>query len=561
MSDPLFARRLFPGEWTKFLQFFRSSFDRIVARQDRRLTAPQDFESARIKDRVYDRLSRIEVMEGVLPTRREKSGTLSDVASSLDKGDVQGAQQRTVEYLRQLPSDVGNEPATALLSGNPGLQEQVGAFARAGFGFFHATRNLWDLDPAERVSRGGNGAITRVLLARERILLETPRVVVRFAEGKVADLKRYGLFQIGGDGLPPNTIRASVLHGQALERALDIMQDPAVVYAEPDFIECIGQRYTPNDSEFVNQWHHKNIQSERAWDYSKGDNVSVAIIDNGFHMHRDLTPGGLSGWFRPTPDLVDADFVAGTTNMSGGDHGTACAGMLAARSETGAGGCGVAFQSGLNLIACVPDQVGTQTTLARAIGYAARPSLEPAAQPASMGADVISCSLGPNSAIWTIQQVLSDALDFAATEGRNGKGCAIFWACTNGNFPIGSDEICSHRHVMAVGRSGKNDEDDGCGWGPQLEFLAPGVQVWLPAGDTSYKAVTGASFAAPCAAGAAALALALAPGLHAAELRQLMRDACDKTGSLPYIHGRNARFGHGRVNTQNAVNAARQRRE
>jgi hypothetical protein len=37
------------------------------------------------------------------------------------------------------------------------------------------------------------------------------------------------------------------------------------------------------------------------------------------------------------------------------------------------------------------------------------------------------------------------------------------------------------------------------------------------------------------------------------QVRQLMRDTCDKIGALPYIDGRNVRFGHGRINAEAAV--------
>jgi subtilisin family serine protease len=230
--------------------------------------------------------------------------------------------------------------------------------------------------------------------------------------------------------------------------------------------------------------------------------------------------------------------------------------MIAAIAGNNIGGCGVAFSSALSMVACMGDQVGTQSTLARALAYAAAPDLENAAIPRSAGADIIACSLGPNTAKWEIRQVMSDAIDFVATSGREGRGCAIFWACTNGNFPIGSDEICSHQHVTAVGRSRKTDQDDGSGFGPQLEFLAPGVDVRIPASGGGYQTTTGTSFAGPCATGVGALALSRHPELTAVQLRQLMRDTCDKIGSLPYIGGRNVRFGHGRINAKRAVDEA-----
>ena len=79
--------------------------------------------------------------------------------------------------------------------------------------------------------------------------------------------------------------------------------------------------------------------------------------------------------------------------------------MVGARAENAQGGCGAAPESPLLLIACLNDQVGSQVTLARAVAYAAQPSLEPAGTQggaALPGADVIACSLGPNNAAWAI---------------------------------------------------------------------------------------------------------------------------------------------------------------
>ena len=514
-----------------------------------------------VKSQVSERLARMEVMEGMLPTRAERSDALSSVAHSLRQGNAQAALRATEEHLAHLTADPRAQAATQMFSGSLALREQTAGYADAGILFFHASSEFWRLNPSQRTARGGNGAVSRVLVSGQRILLETPRVIVRFEEGTKSDrdavLARHNLIEIPTGGLPPDTVRAALVRGEALEQSQALMQEPGVAFAEPDFIEHVGQRYTPNDPEFSNQWHHANIQAEEAWDSTKGEGVSIAVIDNGFYSkHPDLVFGGLSGWFRPTPDHVDADFVPGTIGMADGNHGTACAGMAGARSGNGSGGCGVAFKSATSMIACFGDQIGTQSTLARAIAFAARPSLEETMAETGAGADIIVCSLGPNSASWSIRQVLSDAIDFAATEGRDGKGCAVFWACTNGNFPIGSDEVASHQHVIAVGRSRQDDHDDGCGFGPQLEFLAPGVSVRIPASGGGYQVTTGTSFAAPCAAGIAALALSQRTSLTTEELRQVMRDSCDKTGDLPYIQGRNVRFGHGRINAAKAVAGA-----
>jgi len=516
-----------------------------------------------IKDVVARRLRRLEVIEGVVPTIPARSEALAVAARSMRGRDIGAAERAAqVDLDVQIPQR-GFEAATGLLSGSEALRQQVAGFADVGINFFFADAELLALELPARKARGASDMVSRVLISEQRILLETPRIVVRFKPGVTADvrasiLKRRGVLQSGSSGLPPETLLATVTQGRAVEASLVLMEDEAVIYAEPDFIEHIGQRHTPNDPDFPRQWHHTNILAEQAWDVSRGEGVAIAVVDNAFDAtHPDLAFGPMSGWFRPSPDLADADFVHGLAGMPDGDHGTACAGMIAARTGNGQGGVGVAFAAELSMIGCVGDQVGTQSTLARAIAYAASPRLESGAPAGLAGADVIVCSLGPNGAAWQIRQVLADAIDFATTQGRDGRGCAVFWACTNGNFPIGSDEVCSHPRVIAVGRSRSDDRDDGSGFGAELEYLAPGVDVVIPASGGGYQTTTGTSFAAPCAAGVAALALAQHPELTGAALRQLMRDACDKVGPIPYIQGRNTRFGHGRINARTAVDEAK----
>ena len=143
-----------------------------------------------------------------------------------------------------------------------------------------------------------------------------------------------------------------------------------------------------------------------------------------------------------------------------------------------------------------------------------------------------------------------------AAGGRQG-ALRHLWASSNGfNVDIAKDEVVSHPDVIAVGRSTNRDQEDNSARGPKLEYLAPGVDVYGATSGNSYRHWTGTSFAAPCAAGVAALALAVRPALTRIELRQLMVAACDKIGALPYVSGRNDDYGYGRVNASRAVTLA-----
>lgn len=355
----------------------------------------------------------------------------------------------------------------------------------------------------------------------------------------------------------PNLFEVDAPAGEdSLAASVRLHDDPRFAFAEPAFIEHIPARFVPSDPRFGQQWQWTAVRAEQAWELSRGAGVRVAVIDNGFNaQHEDLRDGISpdSGFFRP-----QGTFVRGTAQMPTGDHGTFCAGMVGARHDNGVGGCGAAPEAQLILIACLNDQVGTQTTLARAVAYAADPSTEVPGADAASGADILVSSLGPNGADWALTQTLALALEFAAARGRQGRGLAIFWAASNGrNVDVLQDEVVSHADVIAVVRSDRNDREDNAARGPEVELIAPGVDVFSTTGDGGYGTSTGTSFAAPCAAGCAALALSVNTGLTRDELRRIMRGTADQIGGVVYdAQGHNDDYGFGRVNAHEAVKQA-----
>ena len=359
----------------------------------------------------------------------------------------------------------------------------------------------------------------------------------------------------------------------ALAASVELNEDERFTLAEPSLIEHIPQRFTPTDPSYTNQWQWNNtgqnggtagadVSAEEAWDFTRGVGIRVAVIDNGFDAeHEDLTAGvsTMSGYFSSS-STGGATFTQDTDGMPDSNHGTFCAGMVGARHNNTNGGCGAAPECELTLIAALNDQVGTQTTLARAVGYAADPTTEVTSASAADGADILVSSLGPNGAVWELTGTLELALEAAASNGRGGRGLAIFWAASNGNnVDVTLDEVVSHEDVIAVVRSDRNDQENNAARGATVELIAPGVNVFSTRSGNDYGTGTGTSYAAPCAAGCAALALSVNPDLTRDELRQIMRNSADKIGGVVYnANGHNDDYGFGRVNAHQAVIAAQE---
>lgn len=493
----------------------------------------------------------LEGIDDLVAVRRHDEVTMSRV-SGLGREMVTGLHETTQR---------GSDLASLLVD-----QVEVGqltAFFSAGIGFARAGGDAAALS----AGRSQSPAIGRVLMSGEGRLYVTTTDVLLFLEDDDPDrlgsiLKNHGLE--ARRRLPfANAVRCQVLDGKdPLDIANRLSDAKWLRRAEPVLLENIAQRTIPSDPRIQVQWFHNNtglfggtrgadIGSFRAWQTATGSGVRVAVIDNGFQAsHPELQPRihRLSGYFHSDPS-GDSEFIVGTAGMPSSSHGTSCAGMVGAAANNSLHGCGVAFDSNMILIATLTDQVGSQDTLARAIAYAANPTTEnPDADP--VGADVISCSLGPSaSADWRMQTILDEAIRFAAREGRSGRGCPIFWAVTNGNHRVSRDQVCSHPDVIGIGRSTNRDRQDGSGYGPGLDMLAPGVNVPIPVNPPrDFDYVTGTSFAAPCAAGVAALALECRPDLTAVALRDAMLSTCDKVGGVTYdSNGWHQHYGHGRV--------------
>lgn len=449
--------------------------------------------------------------------------------------------------------------------------EEAEALARAGWVFVRPSEKI---DAAARSDAPLPEAVTEVSPVYQQddghVLIATQHLTVQFSpdisdEEARARLDEEGLQVVRELRFAPNQFEVAIPPGaDLLEIANNLQESEATVYAEPTFVEFIGQRLTPTDPRYGQQWHLNNtggsggvagadIRAERAWDFTRGRGVRIAVIDNGFDVtHTDLAPGiaAESGFFNAA-----GTFRQTLTGFPDNDHGTFCAGMAAARQNNGIDGCGSAPESELMLVATRNDQVGTQATLARAVAYAANPTMEVAGASPANGADVIVSSLGPNGATWSLTSVLDNALRFAARQGRRGRGTPIFWASSNGNnVDITQDQVVSHPDVIAVGRSRRTDVEDNSARGRPLDFLAPGVSVVSTASGGGTRTDTGTSFAAPLSAGVGALVLAINPDLHAGEVRQILRDTCDKIGGVTYDQtGHHLDYGYGRVNAFRAV--------
>ncbi len=315
---------------------------------------------------------------------------------------------------------------------------------------------------------------------------------------------------------------------------------------------------SPNDTLFAQQWDMTRIQAggtgTTGWDISTGAaSVVVCVLDEGCDLtHPDLqfsTPGINLGTMVPNGSPT-------------GDHGTACAGIVAATYDNGLGVSGVAGNSRIMPIAF---QNWTDTEVAAGITWAT-----------ANGARIISMSFGWNP--W------SHAIIDPAIQNAFNNDVVMCVATHNYNGPI--TYPATNPLVMAVGASDEIDNrktpasPDGETWGsdfgPEMSVVAPGVHIPTTdrqgaagynssAGTAGNYTLTfnGTSAATPHVAGMAALIRTAYPTLSAVQVRALIERTAAKVGVVAYadVAGHpsgtwNQEMGYGRINVLEALDAA-----
>jgi subtilisin family serine protease len=215
---------------------------------------------------------------------------------------------------------------------------------------------------------------------------------------------------------------------------------------------------TGPDPLFAQQWHLVNngqagatagedAHVSPAWNGGfTGEGVRMAIVDDGLEIgHEDLSANVVAG--------KSHNYVNGSTDPTGGAHGTSCGGVAAAVGDNGMGGKGAAYDAelvGYNILAnlTVANEVDAMTRNAPEIWISSN----------SWGA---ADGLGvPQPASVTFEQAVVAGLQ----NGRNGKGTVYLWAAGNGAQVQGAtadnsnlDGRANFFGVIAVGAVG----DDG----------------------------------------------------------------------------------------------------
>ena len=256
-------------------------------------------------------------------------------------------------------------------------------------------------------------------------------------------------------------------------------------------------------------WGIRRVNAEAAWasPRGQGQGAAVAIIDTGIsRSHPDLAGmvlGGFNALDPKRPDAWDDDQ----------GHGSHVAGTVAGRRD-GKGVVGVAPMARLYAVKVLDaDGNGGYSSVIAGIEWAVK-----------RGVKVANMSLGADEGSEALKRAVS-----AASKA----GMTIVAASGNGGGPVGYP--ASYPEVLAVGASDiKDGVAEFSSRGPEVDFIAPGVNVKSVNMNGGWVELSGTSMATPHVAGLAALAVARGASSPAA-VRAMLRKAATPIPGLASI--------------------------
>jgi len=354
----------------------------------------------------------------------------------------------------------------------------------------------------------------------------------------------------------------------------------------------ISLRFEPNDVNLTKQWYIDNsgqnngtsgidINVKNVWNEYTGDGIVIGIVDDGIdYNHPDISPNYEGSY---SYDFCDSD-TDPMADSSSEWHGTAIAGIAAAKGNNEFGIAGVSYNSTLAGIRLFSDECEysddedytlNDLAVSQALIYK------------NQNIDIYSNSWGPEDDGQTLGRVgplTLAAFEEGVNEGRGGLGSIYVWSNGNGLHNkdySNKDGYTNSRYTISVGAINWQGKQTGYSeHGPNILTSAPshngtiiteaGIYTTDIVGDsgdsaTNYTVVTGGtSTAAPMVSGTIALMLEANPDLTWRDVQHILVQSSKKVDSAhpgwfqtEVNRDYNNAYGYGLIDTNTAVNLAK----
>ncbi len=315
------------------------------------------------------------------------------------------------------------------------------------------------------------------------------------------------------------TVPAGIDEGQL---AAMLMSTGDYEFAQPNW--NLYPTATPNDPFYSSSTQHINLQSEAAWDLNTGDpSVIVAIIDTGVDITQPDLQNAMVPGYNSIQRLTQAEGADLTDVVN---HGTFVAGCAAARGNNSVGVTGVGWNFSIMPVRVVSNG-GSASVIS--IGDGARWAGE-------NGAKVVNISFAG----------VMNASNISLGNDLKENGALLVYAAGNDNVAIAPDRpsfvVVSSTDQFDIKAGNSNH-------GEAIDVAAPGVSIFSTRVGVTYGAGSGTSFAAGIASGVCAMIYSVNPDFGPDDVQEILYASVDDIGDP----GEDNLYGHGRVNTFNAI--------
>ncbi|HWE57399.1 MAG TPA: S8 family serine peptidase, partial [Acidimicrobiales bacterium] len=278
-----------------------------------------------------------------------------------------------------------------------------------------------------------------------------------------------------------------------------------------------------------NQQYLQTIGAPAAWKVSKGQNVTVAVLDTGVDAaHEDLAKKVV----RQTNVCATDDMCGDSDQSDDNGHGTHVSGILAADTDNNAGVASLGWSVKVDEYKVLNSQGdGDTADVATAIYDAV-----------AAGDRVINMSLANYSCQQSPSDCGPDPDEQAAVEYAIAHNVVVVAAAGNGlGFEPGDNGLtypASYPGVLSVAATDDNGAVQSFSqWGQAADIAAPGLNIISTWNDGTYWSDSGTSMASPQVAAAAALVISHAPTLTGQQVTEILEASAAPTRGGEPING------------------------
>ncbi len=254
----------------------------------------------------------------------------------------------------------------------------------------------------------------------------------------------------------------------------------------------------------VHGWGIKQLNVPKTWTITRGEDINVMVIDTGYTDHPDLGDGVLKGKCKSF--LEDEKFIEDRNG-----HGSHVAGIIGAR-DNHIGIVGVAPKCNIITVKVLgEDGTGDFEAIKNALRYAKK--IQP---------HIVSMSLGTSTYDSGMHKLIKDLYEMnipvIAAAGNDGRKNTI-------NYPAKFPEVIC---ITAYDKNGNPAKFNSTG--PEVDFSAPGVDIYSTWLNKEYATISGTSMACPFVSGIVALLIAK----HNIQERTTGKNDCKTVDQMKY---------------------------